>query len=355
MQELLMRPGFVECCEHWRSRKPSAGIMEDIYDGKIWKEALNINDTPFLSLPYNYAFSLNIDWFQPFKHTQHSAGAIYLSIQNLPRQERFKRENVLLVGVIPGPHEPSKNVNSYLRPLVEELKQLWDGVVMETPDGSVIVRSALICISCDIPAARKVCGYVSHNAFRGCSRCLKEFPTQTFGEKADYSGYDRENWQQRSNELHRQYAEIHRQCNTLSAQKKIEHDHGCRYSILLELPYFDVVRMCVIDPMHNLLLGTAKHMLAVWKSSCYLGDNSLATIQRKVDSFVVPDDVGRIPSKISSGFSGFTADQWKNWTLLYSLPSLKEYLPPREYDCWLLFVKACSLLCSGEAWLFSFT
>ena len=106
---------------------------------------------------------------------------------------------------------------------------------METPDGSVIVRSALICISCDIPAARKVCGYVSHNAFRGCSRCLKEFPTRTFGEKADYSGYDRENWQQRSNDQHRQYAEMHKQCNNISSQKKIEHDHGCRYSVLLEL------------------------------------------------------------------------------------------------------------------------
>ncbi len=30
-------------------------------------------------------------------------------------------------------------------------------------------------------------------------------------------------------------------------------------TLLLELPYYDIVRCHVIDPMHNLLLGTAKH------------------------------------------------------------------------------------------------
>ena len=51
-----------------------------------------------------------------------------------------------------------------------------------------------------------------------------------------------------------------------SEQQQIERAYGIRYSILLELPYFDASRMCVVDPMHNLLLGTAKHMLELWKS-----------------------------------------------------------------------------------------
>lgn len=63
-------------------------------------------------------------------------------------------------------------------------------------------------------------------------------------------------------------------------------------------------------------------------------------LQEKVNSFVTPDDVGRIPSKIAS-FSGFTADQWRNWILIFSLYSLKEILPYQHYRCWHLFVKAC--------------
>ena len=80
--------------------------------------------------------------------------------------------------------------------------------------------------------------------------------------------------------------------------------------------------MSVIDPMHNLLLGTAKHMLSVWKSCGILDDKDFHSIQAVVDSFITPNDVGRIPSRIASGFSGFTAEQWRNWTLLYSLCSL---------------------------------
>ncbi len=76
----------------------------------------------FLQGPFSFLLTVNVDWFQPFSHIQYSVGAIYLTIQNLPRSERYK---VILVGVLPGPHE-----NSYLGPLVEELKLGWsDGIV----------------------------------------------------------------------------------------------------------------------------------------------------------------------------------------------------------------------------------
>ena len=49
-------------------------------------------------------------------------------------------------------------------------------------------------------------------------------------------------------------------------RKEIERNHGCRYSIIIELPYYDIICMCIIDPMHNLLLGTAHHVISVWKT-----------------------------------------------------------------------------------------
>ena len=54
----------------------------------------------FLAVPRNYAFMLNVDWFQPFKHSLYSVGALYMVLMNLPRSERFKPENVLLVDII---------------------------------------------------------------------------------------------------------------------------------------------------------------------------------------------------------------------------------------------------------------
>ncbi len=138
---------------------------------------------------------------------------------------------------------------------------------------------------------------------------------------------------------HKDFAIKHQAAKTKAQQKVIEREHGCRYSVLLQLPYFDPIRMCVIDPMHNLLLGTAKHMLSVWKQLNLL-TNAFQDIQANVDKFITPEDLGRIPTIIASGFSGFTADQWRNWTIVFSLYSLKDILPHRHYNCWQLFVKA---------------
>jgi hypothetical protein len=35
-------------------------------------------------------------------------------------------------------------------------------------------------------------------------------------------------------------------------------EHGARWTELARLPYFDLVRQTIIDPMHNLLLGMLK-------------------------------------------------------------------------------------------------
>ena len=53
--------------------------------------------------------------------------------------------------------------------------------------------------------------------------------------------------------------------------------------------------MCTIDPMHNLLLGTAKHVMETWKKLSVIDNKTLVAIQHKVDSFICPPNIGRIP------------------------------------------------------------
>ena len=114
---------------------------------------------------------LNVDWFQPFKHCTDSLGALYLVIVNLPRKERYKRENVIYFH-----HWNLSLQHTFLSPIVKELQELWQGVrfcTSESPSYKVLIRGALICAACDIPAARKLCGFKGHN---GCSKCSKHFP-----------------------------------------------------------------------------------------------------------------------------------------------------------------------------------
>ena len=288
LHDMVLKPGFIEL---WRGRNIQQGMYTDVYDGNVCTDFWSKDGQPFLSAPFNYALHFNIDWFQPFKHTQHSEGAIYLSVLNLPRQERFLKENVFLVGIIPGTKEPELHMNSFLKPLVDDLSKLWQGgcIYMKTSKNvSIMVRAALLCVGCDIPAARNVCGFLGHRATMGCSKCLLPFPTDFFGEKPDYSNFKRMEWTQRTNEHHRSEALKARSCVTKSERTDIERRSGVRYSCLLELPYFNVPRMCIFDPMHNLLLGTSKRMVELWKSSNILNVKDFEVIQSRVDSFVCP-------------------------------------------------------------------
>ena len=97
----------------------------------------------------------------------------------------------------------------------------------------VLVRAALICCSCDIPAARKCCGFVGCNALHGCSRCMVEFPTAVFGESPDFSNLNYQEWTPRSSQLCKEMGAKHRDARTQAAQKAIEKEYGIiRYSIL---------------------------------------------------------------------------------------------------------------------------
>ena len=60
--------------------------------------------------------------------------------------------------------------------------------------------------------------------------------------------------------------------------------------------------MLTIDPMHNLYLGSGKHMLHLWLDHDLLSTSHFQPIQKCVDSPVVPSDVGRIPQKIERRF-----------------------------------------------------
>ncbi|CAG8457707.1 3405_t:CDS:2, partial [Ambispora leptoticha] len=193
-------------------------------------------------------------------------GAIYLTLLNLSRHIRYLKHNIILVGIIPGPSELSvTEIHHYLEPIVHELELLWKGVTVKTtryPQGHLF-RGALILIACDTPAARKVSGV---------------------------SPLD--------NEMHKQFAFSWRN-GSKAGQTRIFAEYGIRYSPLVKLPYMDLIRFVVIDPMHNLYLGTAKRMTHYWTDT-----------SKKFKKSLIPIHHLRIPHKIAAGFSSFTADQW---------------------------------------------
>ena len=342
LRRMALQPGFLSSCKRWRHRESLIPFdhFGDIYDGSVWKSFRS----DFLSAPYSYLLTMNVDWFQPYKHVQYSVGVIYLTIQNLPREERFKQKNVLLVGIIPGPKEPKMSIDPYLLPLIEELNNSFsNGIIVQSPCGTTVtIRLALSCVSCDIPATRKVCGFLGHNARLGCNKCYKEFSVSS--RPYDFSGYDRNSWELRTAEKHRADCLKVQSCVTKTSIREIESQLGVRPSALLRLAYYNPIKFVAIDAMHNLFLGTSKRMFLYWVESGIISNDNLKFIDQVASSFVVPNNMGRLPLSISSNHASFTAAQWLTWTTIYSPVVLKGVLPDTHLRCWLLFVKACTIL-----------
>ena len=70
-------------------------------------------------------------------------------------------------------------------------------------------------------------------------------------------------------------------------------------------------------------------------------------LEDKINSLDVGTGIGRLLHRIASNhYGGYTASQWKNWTLIYSMFCLKSFLPDSHLRCCQTFVLACQYLCS---------
>lgn len=84
------------------------------------------------------------------------------------------------------------------------------------------------------------------------------------GHRTDFSGYDTQNWNPREVDSHRENCKKILESKTITSLHNAESQYGVRYSVLLALPYFNPIQYTVIDPMHNLFLGSGKHTFKVW-------------------------------------------------------------------------------------------
>ena len=81
LKRLLSRQEFVSNSLLWKCHQAGCHeTIKDIFDGHIWRDFQQYKGKPFLEQQYSFAFILNVDWFQPFIHTQTSIGVIYLTV-----------------------------------------------------------------------------------------------------------------------------------------------------------------------------------------------------------------------------------------------------------------------------------
>ena len=97
---------------------------------------------------------------------------------------------------------------------------------------TLILCAALLCFVSDIPATWKVCGFPGFKAKLGCSKCLKVFPCEGFGEPTDFSDFDRHSWVARTMKNHMESLEVIETANTQTEKVRLQKKYGAQYSEL---------------------------------------------------------------------------------------------------------------------------
>jgi hypothetical protein len=120
---------------------------------------------------------LSTNGFNPHdnKATPYSCWPIFVIAYNLPTSMCMEREYIFLTLVIPGPRSLSKSLHMYLRPLIDELKVLWDSGI-NTFDASkkrnFNMKVSLLCTISDFPAYEMLSGWSTYGKLT-CPHCIK--------------------------------------------------------------------------------------------------------------------------------------------------------------------------------------
>jgi hypothetical protein len=83
----------------------------------------------------------------------------------------------MMSGLIPGPQQPGNDIDTYFRPLVEDLKELWYNDEVQVWDGNKCeyfgLKAILFVIVSDSPTTSNLLGQ-SKKVGCGCPHCFRE-------------------------------------------------------------------------------------------------------------------------------------------------------------------------------------
>lgn len=145
LQKLLKRKNLFELMTTHRFNREKS-YSGDVYDGKIYEQHKD-----FFSNPNNFSLMWYADGVPVYKSSRKSLWPIYFVINELPPEERFKLENMLIGGFwFGGKVQP----NLLLKPMMITFKKLLEGILI-TPHGknqAVNMKGILIFGTGDLPA-----------------------------------------------------------------------------------------------------------------------------------------------------------------------------------------------------------
>ncbi|EIE85335.1 hypothetical protein RO3G_10045 [Rhizopus delemar RA 99-880] len=165
--------------------------------------------------------------------------------------------------------------------MIAELNTLYGGIMMSTYQNrnGEMVRVALMSVNCDIPAARKVAGFMGQSAHKACNKCSTVFSRISTGAnstKPDFSDFDDEHWILRNNTQQRQEAYAWLNATHITQQRTLQTNTG----------------------------STPKRMVEVWVDHGLLTISDFKAMADESASIIIPSQYSKIP-KIGEHFANW--------------------------------------------------
>lgn len=332
------------------------GTFRDIFDGKDYQTLrgapISVNGIPlesgtrYFEDPRDIALGLSTDGFGIFSRGQATAWPIILFNYNLPPETRFHIDNIIPLGIIPGPKKPAIP-DSFLIPLLEELYQLAKGV--KTYDAisksMFYLRAFLLIIFGDMPAISMLMKMKGVNGLSPCRACtIKAIPIPGDTNKTHYvplstnlAGLCRFH-----EEMMRQAKKVD-QAPTQTAADDLAKEYGIKGTPILSfLDSIALPQSFPFDFMHIAWENVIKALVAHWTGDfkgldqgveCYELGKAWKTIGAlgASSNSTIPSAYGpRIPD-ISQKGSFVSADMWTFWTKFLAPVLLRKAFQKPEY------------------------
>lgn len=147
--------------------------MDDLLDDQALES--NLRHKFSGSLDNEHAITLCLSFDEVPVNDQYSGKATPVAciMLNLHPSVGTKQVNILPLAIVPGPAEPA-NMNTFLRPFLEEITRLSDAGVQcydADLDKWYTLRVHLVLCMADTPAMSKMIHFSGYVAIRGCRFC----------------------------------------------------------------------------------------------------------------------------------------------------------------------------------------
>ncbi|GJS09771.1 hypothetical protein Tco_0366567 [Tanacetum coccineum] len=196
LKKLYENPKDAKLLRWHATERKNDGKMRHVADFPQWK---NI-DRDFKKFGFeirNILFGLCSDGINPFKSlsSRHSTWPVLLCIYNLPPWLCMKQKYIMMSLLIQGPKQPGNDIDVYLRPLIEDMKDSWEtGVdIYDAYKKERFQLFAMIYYTIhDFPTYGNLSGYCTKGE-KTCPVCEKGTHSQwlTNCRKTIYMGYRR--------------------------------------------------------------------------------------------------------------------------------------------------------------------